>query len=229
MDLMGQLGDLLSQYGGGQNEQVHNEVEQHFDKFSQAAPTASLAEGLLAAFGDTQRTPSFANQAASLFGASGGDTKAQVLNSLLAVAGPMLLQQMSGGGAQQRGGGMESALAGLMGGGGGGGAASMLGGLLGGGAGGGMASMLGGLIGGGGGASMLEGLLSGRQQVTPELAAQVPDEVVEKLANQAAEQDPGIMGQLSEIYAAHPTLIKTLGGAALTIAMSRMADHSRRS
>ena len=76
---------------------------------------------------------------------------------------------------------------------------------------------------------MLEGLLSGKQQVTPELAAQVPDSMVEQLAHQAAEQDPGIMGQLSEIYAAHPTLIKTLGGAALTIAMSRMADHSRRS
>ena len=221
MDLMGQLGDLLNQYGGGQSGQaqpVQEEVEQHFDQFAKAAPSSSLAEGLLAAFSDTQQTPPFANQAASLFGASGGDTKAQVLNTLLAVAGPMMMQKMAGGGAQ--GGGLESALGGLMGGGGG----SMLGGLLGGG--GGLAGMLGGLL-GGGGASALEGMLSGKQQVTPEVAAQVPDSVVEKLAHQAAEQDPGIMGRLSEIYSNHPTLIKTLGGAALTIAMSKMADRSR--
>ena len=221
MDLMGQLGDLLNQYGGGQGGQVQEEVEQHFDQFAKAAPSGSLAEGLLAAFSDTRQTPPFANQAASLFGASGGDTKAQVLNTLLAVAGPMMMQKMAGGGAQ--GGGLESALAGLMGGGGGGGG-SMLGGLLGGG--GGLAGMLGGLL-GGGGASALEGMLSGKQQVTPEVAAQVPDSVVEKLAHQAAEQDPGIMGRLSEIYSNHPTLIKTLGGAALTIAMSKMADRSR--
>ena len=96
MDLMGQLGDLLSQYGGGQGGQVHDEVEQHFDQFTKAAPTSSLAEGLLAAFADTQHTPSFANQAASLFGASGGDTKAQVLSTLLSVAGPMMMQKMAG-------------------------------------------------------------------------------------------------------------------------------------
>lgn len=202
MDLMGQLGDLLNQYGGGQGGQTTEEVEQHFDQFAKAAPASSLAEGLLAAFTDTQQTPSFANQAASLFGSSGGDTKAQVLNTLLAVAGPMMMQKMAGGGG-----------------------GSMLGGLLGGG--GGLGGMLGGLLGGGGGASMLEGLLNGKQQVTPEIAAQVPDSVVEKLADQAAEQDPGIMGQLSQIYANHPTLIKTLGGAALTIAMSKMADRSR--
>ena len=222
MDLMGQLGDLLNQYGGGQSGQVQDNVEQHFDQFAKAAPTSSLAEGLLAAFSDTQHTPAFASQAASLFGASGGDTKAQVLNSLLSVAGPMMMQKMAAGGGQ--GAGIESALAGMMGG-GSGGTGSMLGGLLGGG--GGLAGMLGGLLGGGGGASTLEGLLSGKQQVTPEIAAQVPDSMVEKLAHQAAEQDPGIMGQLSQIYANHPTLIKTLGGAAMTIAMSKMADRSR--
>lgn len=205
MDLMGQLGDLLNQYGGGQSGQAEEEVEQHFDQFAKAAPASSMAEGLLAAFADTQQTPSFANQTASLYGASGGDTKAQVLNALLAVGGPMLMQKMAGGG---------------------GGGGSMLGGLLGGGGGGGITGMLGGLL-GGGGPSMLEGLLGGKQHVTPEIAAQVPDSVVEKLADQAAEQDPGIMGQLSQIYANHPTLIKTLGGAALTIAMSRMADRSR--
>ena len=76
---------------------------------------------------------------------------------------------------------------------------------------------------------MLNGLLSGGQQVTPEIAKQVPNEVVEKLAHEAAQQDPSIMERLSSVYAQHPTLIKTLGGAALTIAMSRMADRARQS
>ena len=221
MDLMGQLGDLLQQYSGAQGNAAPAEVDRHFEQVSQAAPTSSMAEGLLAAFMDTQHTPSFGNQAAQLFGASGGEQKSQVINMLLAVAGPMIMQKMAGG---QGGGGMESALAGLMGGGGGGGSA--LAGMLGGG--GGMAGMLGGLLGGGGGASMIQGLLNGSQQVTPEMANQIPQDVVEKLAHEAAQQDPSIMERLSSVYAEHPTLIRTLGGAALTIAMSRMAENARR-
>ncbi len=222
MDLMGQLGDLLQQYSGAQGNAAPAEVDRHFEQVSQAAPASSMAEGLLAAFMDSQHTPSFGNQAAQLFGASGGEQKSQVMNMLLAVAGPMIMQKMAGG---QGGGGMESALSGLLGGGGGGGSA--LAGMLGGG-GGGMAGLLGGLL-GGGGASMLEGLLSGNQQVTPEMANQIPQDVVEKLAHEAAEHDPSIMERLSSVYAEHPTLIKTLGGAALTIAMSRMAENARRS
>lgn len=217
MDLMGQLGDLLQQYSGVQGNAAPAEVDRHFEQVSQAAPASSMAEGLLAAFMDSQHTPSFGNQAAQLFGASGGEQKSQVMNMLLAVAGPMIMQKMAGG----QGGG--SALSGLLGGGGGG---SALAGMLGGG--GGMAGLLGGLLGGGGGASMLEGLLSGNQQVTPEMANQIPQDVVEKLAHEAAQQDPSIMERLSSVYAEHPTLIKTLGGAALTIAMSRMAENARR-
>ncbi len=231
MDLMGQLGDLLQQYSGAQGNAAPAEVDRHFEQVSQAAPASSMAEGLLAAFMDSQHTPSFGNQAAQLFGASGGEQKSQMMNMLLAVAGPMIMQKMAGG---QGGGGMESALAGLMGGGGGsalsgllggGGGGSALAGMLGGG--GGMAGLLG-LLGGGGGASMVEGLLNGSQQVTPEMANQIPQDVVEKLAHEAAQHDPSIMERLSSVYAEHPTLIKTLGGAALTIAMSRMAENARR-
>ena len=218
MDLMGQLGDLLQQYSGAQGNAAPAEVDRHFEQVAEAAPTSSMAEGLLAAFQDSQHTPSFGNQAAQLFGASGGEQKSQVLNMLLAAAGPMIMQKMAGG---QGGGGMESALSGLLGGGG-----SGLAGMLGGG--GGMAGLLGGLL-GGGGASMLQGLLSGNQQVTPEMANQIPQDVVEKLAHEAAQHDPSIMERLSSVYAEHPTLIKTLGGAALTIAMSRMAERARQS
>ena len=97
MDLMGQLGDLLQQYSGAQGGAPPADVEQHYDQVAQGSSPASMAEGLLAAFMDTQHTPSFGNQAAQLFGASGGDTKAQVLNTLLAVAGPMMMQKMAGG------------------------------------------------------------------------------------------------------------------------------------
>ncbi len=216
MDLMGQLGDLLQQYSGAQGNAAPAEVDRDFEQVSQAAPASSMADGLLAAFQDSQHTPSFGNQAAQLFGASGGEQKSQVMNMLLAVAGPMIMQKMAGG----QGGG--SALSGLLGGGGGSALAGMLGG------GGGMAGLLGGLLGGGSGASTMEGLLNGSQQVTPEMAKQIPQDVVEKLAHEAAQQDPSIMERLSSLYAEHPTLIKTLGGAALTIAMSRMAESARR-
>lgn len=44
---------------------------------------------------------------------------------------------------------------------------------------------------------------------------------------QAATSNPSIVDKVSAIYAQHPTLIKTLGGAALTIALAKMAEHAR--
>ena len=68
MDLMGQLGDLLQQYSGAQGGAPPADVEQHYDQVAQGSSPASMAEGLLAAFQDTQHTPAFGNQAAQLFG-----------------------------------------------------------------------------------------------------------------------------------------------------------------
>lgn len=224
MDLMGQLGELLGQYSGANANEAPAEVEQHFDEVAQNVPAGALADGLAAAFRDTTATPAFGNMAAQLFGNSGGSQKADVMNMLMAAAGPIIMQKMMGG--NSGGGGIESALGGLLGGGG----SSALGGLLGGGGGGGgIGGMLGGLL-GGGGSSALAGLLGGGGgggQISADMADKIPTDVVEQMAQHAAEHDPSVMDKLSAIYAEHPTLIKTLGGAALTIALSKIANSQK--
>ena len=76
-----------------------------------------------------------------------------------------------------------------------------------------------------GGASGLAGLLGGgHTQVTPEQAAQVSPEAVEQLATHAEQKDPSVIDQVSNFYSEHPTLIKTLGAAALTIALAKIAE-----
>ena len=74
----------------------------------------------------------------------------------------------------------------------------------------------------GGNSSPLAALLQGGQtSVTPEQAAVVKPEDIQALAEHAEKQDPSIIDKLSQVYAEHPELIKTLGAAALTIARSR--------
>jgi hypothetical protein len=60
--------------------------------------------------------------------------------------------------------------------------------------------------------------------VTPEQAASIPPEQVQQLAAHAEQQSPGIVDTMSRFYAEHPGLVKTLGGAALTIALAKMAE-----
>ena len=85
----------------------------------------------------------------------------------------------------------------------------------GGGGGGGIGDLLGGLLGG------------GQQQVTPEVARQIPPEAVEEIAQQAEQRDPSIVDMASDFYAKHPQLVKTLGAAALAIALSKIAQRNR--
>ncbi len=81
--------------------------------------------------------------------------------------------------------------------------------------------------GSGGGLAGIAGLLAGGQpSVTPEQAAEVSPEAVAELAAQAEQQDPNIIDQLSNFYAEHPTLVKTLGAAAIAIALQRMTRQS---
>jgi hypothetical protein len=78
----------------------------------------------------------------------------------------------------------------------------------------------------GGGASGLAGILGGGQrEVTPEEAAQVPPEAVQQVADAAEQRDPSVIDTISNVYAQHPTLIKTLGAAALTIALANIASR----
>ena len=63
--------------------------------------------------------------------------------------------------------------------------------------------------------------------ITPEVAAQVTPEMAQQAMAQAEQHDPSIVDRISEIYAQHPTLVKTLGAAAMTIALSHLANRPR--
>lgn len=71
----------------------------------------------------------------------------------------------------------------------------------------------------------LGNLLGGGQQVTPDQAAQISPQQVQELAAKAEQQNPGIVDRMGDFYAAHPTLIKTIGGAALAVALGAMAQR----
>ena len=75
------------------------------------------------------------------------------------------------------------------------------------------------------GASGLGSLLSGGQtSITPEQAQQVPPEAIEELAAHAEKKDPSVIDTISNFYAEHPTLVKGLGAAALTVALAKIAQ-----
>jgi hypothetical protein len=61
--------------------------------------------------------------------------------------------------------------------------------------------------------------------ITPEAAAQIPPEAVEQAAAHAEQHDPSIIDRVSEIYAEHPTLVKTLGAATIGLALSHLASR----
>jgi hypothetical protein len=67
-------------------------------------------------------------------------------------------------------------------------------------------------------------LQSGQTQVTPEQAAAVSPDEVQALAEHVHQHDPSIIDRVSEVYAEHPTLIKSLGVAAMAIMMKRMSE-----
>jgi hypothetical protein len=183
MEWMNQLGGLLQQYSGAEAAQAPTTVNDDFDQITQSAPPSALADGLAAAFRSDQ-TPDFGQMTGQLFNNSSGQQRAGILNTLISVAGPMILSQV----LSRRDG-----------------------------------------TSGGGGLSSLIGLLSGGQQtqVTPEQAEQIPADAVQEIAAQAEKKDPSVIDQVSNFYAEHPTLVKTLGAAALTIALAKIAQRQQ--
>ena len=68
---------------------------------------------------------------------------------------------------------------------------------------------------------------TGGQQITPDQAQAVSPELVQQLATHAEKSDPTIIDKASAFYAQHSSLVKTLGGAALTIALAKVAERQR--
>ncbi len=61
--------------------------------------------------------------------------------------------------------------------------------------------------------------------ITPEQASKLNPEQVQVIASHAEQHSPGIIDSMSGFYAQHAGLIKTLGGAALTIVLAKMAER----
>lgn len=71
----------------------------------------------------------------------------------------------------------------------------------------------------------LSGLINSSGKVNTQAADQVNPDVVAEVANHVQKQNPSIVDTVSGFYAQHPTLVKTLGAAALSIAMAKMSRH----
>ena len=82
----------------------------------------------------------------------------------------------------------------------------------------------------GGGGSGILGSLLGRptgQPVTPEQASTIDPSQVQQAVSQAQQTNPGLGDALGSFYAQHPTLVKTLGSAALAVALGKISQHMR--
>lgn len=78
---------------------------------------------------------------------------------------------------------------------------------------------------GGGGGGLADLLTGGKREITAEEAEQVSPEAVAQVAEKAEQSDPSIINRVSDFYSQHPTLVKTLGAAALTIALAKIAER----
>lgn len=82
-------------------------------------------------------------------------------------------------------------------------------------------------------ASLAGGALSrvmqpGSTQIAPEQAQQLSPDDVQRIVDHAHDVRPGIADALGSFYAEHSGLIKTLGGAALTVALVHLKDSQSR-
>jgi hypothetical protein len=78
------------------------------------------------------------------------------------------------------------------------------------------------------GGGMLASLLGGGAKgITPQQAQNVSPELVQQMAAHAEKTDPSIVDKASAFYAQHTTLVKTLGGAALSVALAKVAERQK--
>lgn len=67
----------------------------------------------------------------------------------------------------------------------------------------------------------------GKTQLTADQAQKISPEAVQQLATHAQTANPSVVDSVSNFYAQHSTLIKTLGGTALTVALAKVAERQR--
>ncbi len=67
----------------------------------------------------------------------------------------------------------------------------------------------------------------GASQLTAEQAGHLSVTQVEQIAGQAERANPGVVDKVGHFYAQHATLIKTLGGAALTVALAQLREYQQ--
>ena len=65
-------------------------------------------------------------------------------------------------------------------------------------------------------------------RISPEVAQQIPPDAVAELATEAERKDPSVIDRLGHFYADQPAIVKTLGGAALVIALAKVAQAQSR-
>jgi len=63
--------------------------------------------------------------------------------------------------------------------------------------------------------------------ITPDQAARMSPDQVRQIAEDAERHNPDIVERMGDFYAEHPTLVKTIGGAALAIVLGRVAEGMR--
>ena len=68
---------------------------------------------------------------------------------------------------------------------------------------------------------------AGKTQLTPDQAQKLSPEAVQQLATHAQNSNPSVVESASTFYAQHTTLIKTLGGTALTVALAKIAERQK--
>lgn len=64
--------------------------------------------------------------------------------------------------------------------------------------------------------------------ITPDQAAQLRPDQVQQIAEQAEKQNPSIIERMGDFYGENPTLVRSIGAAALAIVLGQVAQGMRR-
>jgi hypothetical protein len=64
-------------------------------------------------------------------------------------------------------------------------------------------------------------------KISTDQAQKLSSDAVKELATQAEKADSSIIDSISKLYAQHPGLVKALGGAVLTVALTKIAERQK--